>query len=63
MEELSTAPIPGPTRAEDQRRPPAQPRRRHADNRSRNQSLENETGEQDETPDSSEPEHRLDISV
>jgi len=63
MEEFSTAPIPGSTRAEEQLRPPAHAARRHGDNRSRSQSLEFETLEQDETPENSEPKHDLDISV
>lgn len=63
MEELSTAPIPGSTRTEDQPRPPAHAARRHAENRSRIQSLEFETNEQDEAPENGEPKHHLDISV
>ena len=63
MEEFSTAPIPGSTRAEDQPRPPAHAAHRHRDNRSRVQSLELEMNEQDETPENIESKHDLDISV
>jgi hemolysin activation/secretion protein len=64
MEEFSTAPIPGSSRAEDQRRPPPQAARRHLESRPRLQSLQPEANEQeDDAPENSEPKHHLDISV
>lgn len=64
MEELSTTPIPGPTLAEDHRRPPAHASPRQPERRLRIQSVETEANEQqDETPENSEPKHDLDISV
>jgi len=65
MEEFSTPPIPGSTRAEDQRRPPPHAARRSAENRPRPESVELETNEQeqDDAPENSEPKHHLDISV
>jgi hypothetical protein len=63
MEELSTFPIPGPIRAEDQRPPRAYATSRHLEKRSRTASGELETNEQDEPVENSEPEHHVDISV
>ena len=63
MEEFSTAPIPGSTRAEDQRRTPAHAARRHQEKGPPVQSLELETNQEDDEPANSEPEHHLDISV
>jgi hypothetical protein len=63
MEELSTAPIPGSTRVEDQRRTPANAARRHQENRRPVQSVELETSQEDDESASNEPEHDLDISV
>ena len=63
MEEFSTAPIPGSTRAEDQRRPPASAARRNPENRQRLGGREPETNELDDAPENGEPKHHLDISV
>jgi len=63
MEEFSTAPIPGSTRAEDQRRPTANTPRRNPEHRRRVDGLELETNELDDVPESGEPKHDLDISV
>jgi hypothetical protein len=63
MEEFSTAPIPGSTRAEDERRPPAHEARHHQENRPPVQSLELETNQEDDEPANTEPKHHLDISV
>jgi hypothetical protein len=63
MEEFSTAPIPGSTRVEDQRRTPAHSARRHQENRPPVESVELEANQQDDEPANNEPEHDLDISV
>ena len=63
MEEFSTAPIPGSTRAEDERRPPAHEARHHQENRPPVQSLELETNQEDDEPANNEPKHDLDIWV
>jgi len=63
MEELSTSPIPGPIRAEDQRPPRAYATPRHLEKRSRTASGELETNEQDEPVENSGPAHHVDISV
>jgi hypothetical protein len=63
MEELSTAPIPGPIRAEDHRQPRAPATARHSERRQRSHTLELETNEQDEPVENAEPEHHVDISV
>ena len=63
MEEFSTAPVPGSTRAEDQRRTPAHAGRRHQESRLPVDSLELETNQEDDESANNEPEHDLDISV
>ena len=63
MEEFSTAPIPGSTCAEDQRRPPAHAARRHPENRHPVESLDLEPNQADDERASNEPKHHLDISV
>jgi hypothetical protein len=63
MEELSTAPIPGPIRTEDHRQPRAPAKARHSERRQKSNTLELETNEQDEPAESAEPEHHVDISV
>ena len=63
MEELSTAPVPWSTRAEDRERPPAHSGRRPAENRPRVPRDEPEANEQDDAPENGEPKHYLDISV
>jgi hypothetical protein len=63
MEELSTAPIPGPIRAEDHRQSRAPATVRHSERRQRSHILELETNEQDEPVENPEPEHHVDISV
>jgi hypothetical protein len=63
MDELSTAPIPGPIRAEEHRQPRAQAARRHLEKRLRGQDREIETNEPDEPVEIGEPEHHIDISV
>ena len=63
MEEFSTAPVPGSTRAEDQRRTPAHAARHHPENRLPVESLESDTNQEDDEPENTEPEHHLDISV
>ncbi len=63
MEEISTAPVPLSTRAEDRERPPANAARRQPENRRRVPSGEPETNGQDDAPEDGEPEHHLDISV
>ena len=63
MEEFSTAPIPGSTRAEDQRRTPAHAARRQQENRPPVESLELETDQEGDEPGNNEPDHHLDISV
>ena len=63
MEEFSTAPIPGSTRAEDQRHTPAHASRRHQENRPPVQNVELETNQEDDEPANNEPEHDLDTSV
>jgi len=63
MEEFSTAPIPGSTRAEDERRTPAHEARRHQENRPPVQSLELQTNQEDDEPAKNEPKHDLAIWV
>ncbi len=63
MEELSTAPIPGSTRTEDQRRTPAHAARRHQESRPPVQNVELDTNQEDDESATSEPKHDLDISV
>jgi len=63
MEELSTPPILGPIRAEDQRPPRAYATPHHSEKRPRTASGELETNELDEPVENSEPEHHVDISV
>ena len=63
MEEFSTAPIPGSTRAEDQRRPTANTARRLPEDRHRVGNFEPEMTELDDAPENSEPKHDLDVSV
>jgi len=63
MEELSTPPIPGPIRAEDDRPPRAYGVPRHLEKRPRAADGELETNQQDEPVENSEPEHHVDISV
>jgi hypothetical protein len=63
MEELSTPPILGPIRAEDQRPPRAYAAPRHSEKRPRTASAEMEANDQDEPVENSEPEHHVDISV
>ena len=63
MEELSTPPIAGSIRAEDQRQPRAFAAPHHLEKRPRTANSELETNEQDEPVENSEPEHHVDISV
>jgi len=63
MEELSTAPIPGPIRTEDHRQPRVHAASRHLEKRPRHPSAELETKEQDEPLENGESEHHVDISV
>jgi len=63
MEEFSTAPIPGSSRAEDQRRTPAHTARRQQENRPPVQNVELERDQEDDEPANNEPMHDLDISV
>jgi hypothetical protein len=63
MGELSTAPIPGPVRAEDHRQPRAQTAPRESEKRLRAQNREIEPNEEDQPIEDSAPEHHVDVSV
>jgi hypothetical protein len=63
MDELSTPPIPEPTRAEDHRQPRAPLGPHRLEKRLRAQNRETETNEQDRPVENGEPKHHVDISV
>lgn len=63
MEELSTAPIIGSIRAEDQGHARSYAAPRRSEKRPRSQGPETENHDLDEPAENGEPEHHVDISV